>query len=108
MELNEEKLEKLKEIKLNEDLSACRIKFDMKQEPNYGLPHYARIYKNGELQGNPGTINSFIGDTEILIGRWRSINYFAGRGAQYRIYNRALTASEVLQNFDAQRARYEI
>ena len=68
----------------------------------------ARIYKNGELQGNPGTINSFIGDTEILIGRWRSINYFAGRGAQYRIYNRALTASEVLQNFDAQRARYEI
>lgn len=68
----------------------------------------ARIYKNGELQGNPGTINSWIGTTEIFIGRWATTNYFAGRGAQYRIYNRALTASEVLQNFNSQRVRYGI
>jgi len=68
----------------------------------------ARIYKNGVLQPNPGTINSFIGTTEIFLGLWGVNRYFTGRGAQYKIYNRALTDSEVLQNFNAQRARYGI
>jgi hypothetical protein len=67
----------------------------------------ASIYKNGVLQGS-GTIGSFIGTTNILIGRWASSLYFIGNGSNYKIYNRALTASEIEQNFNAQRGRFGI
>jgi hypothetical protein len=69
----------------------------------------ASIYKNGALQGS-GTISSFIGTTNILIGRWATTipNYFVGNGSNYKIYNRALTAAEVRQNFNALRGRYGI
>ena len=68
----------------------------------------AKIYKNGQLQPNPGTINSFIGSAEIQIGKAFASNppHFQGRGALFKIYNRALTSKEVLQNFDAQKVRY--
>jgi hypothetical protein len=67
----------------------------------------ATIYKNGVLQGS-GTIGSFIGTTNILIGRWGSAHYFSGNGSKYKIYNRALTAAEVSQNFNANRSRFGI
>ena len=65
----------------------------------------ASIYKNGVLQGS-GSIASFIGTTNILIGRWASNYYFSGTGSNYKIYNRALTAAEIAQNFNALRGRY--
>ena len=67
----------------------------------------ASIYKNGVLQGS-GTISSFIGTTNILIGRWASAAYFSGTGSNYKVYNRALTAAEIQQNFNATRSRYSI
>jgi len=67
----------------------------------------ATIYKNGESQGS-GTISSFIGTTNILIGRWAGTYNFAGNGAAYYIWNRALSASEVLQNFNAIRDRFGV
>jgi hypothetical protein len=67
----------------------------------------ASIYKNGVLQGS-GTIASFIGTTNILLGRWASTYYFSGTGSNYKIYNRALTAAEIQQNFNALRSRFSI
>ena len=67
----------------------------------------ASIYKNGVLQGS-GSIASFIGTTNILIGRWASNYYFSGNGSNYKIYNRALSAAEIQQNFNATRSRYGI
>lgn len=80
-------------------------------EKNLGATNgTAKIYKNGQLQPNPGTISSFIGSAEIQIGKAFASNppHFQGRGAQFKIYNRTLTSSEVLQNFNSQRVRYEI
>jgi hypothetical protein len=66
----------------------------------------ASIYKNGVLQGS-GTILSFIGTTNILIGRWGGdARYFSGNGSNYKIYNRALSATEILKNYNALRGRY--
>ena len=67
----------------------------------------ASIYKNGVLQGS-GSIASFIGTTNILIGRWASNYYFSGTGSNYKIYNRALTAAEVRQNYNALKGRFSI
>ena len=67
----------------------------------------ASIYKNGVLQGS-GTIASFIGTTNILIGRWASTYYFSGNGSNYKVYNRALSAAEIQQNFNATRSRFSI
>ena len=66
----------------------------------------ASIYKNGILQGT-GTIASFIGTTNILIGRWGG-GLFIGNGSIYKIYNRTLSASEVLQNYNALKARFNL
>ena len=67
----------------------------------------ASIYKDGVLQGT-GTIASFIGTTNILIARWASSYYFVGPGAVYKIYNRTLSAQEILQNYNALRGRYGV
>ena len=67
----------------------------------------ATIYKNGVSQGS-GTISSFIGTTNILLGRWAGGYTFSGNGAVYGIYNRALTATEISQNFNAIRTRFGI
>jgi hypothetical protein len=67
----------------------------------------ATIYKNGIFQGT-GAISSFIGTTNILIGRWASGFYFVGPQAISKIYNRALSPTEIAQNFEATRGRYNV
>jgi hypothetical protein len=67
----------------------------------------ASIYKNGILQGS-GTIASFIGTTNILIGRSLGGGYFIGNGSNYKIYNRVLSSSEVQQNYNALKSRFGI
>ena len=42
------------------------------------------------------------------IGNWTSGNYWAGSIATSQIYNRALSASEIQQNFNAMRGRFGI
>jgi hypothetical protein len=63
------------------------------------------IFKNGVSQGT-GTIQSFIGTTNILIARWAGTYNFQGNGSIYRIYNRVLTQAEVTQNYNAQKGRF--
>ena len=64
-----------------------------------------QIFKNGILQGT-GSIGSFIGTGNIFIGRWSNFYYFRGNGSIYRIYNRVLSASQILQNYKALKGRF--
>lgn len=75
----------------------------------------ATYYRNGASQGSPATTfnnpptNADIGATQNLfiardvgaLGDW-----FSQRVAGVALYNRALTATEIKQNFDADRIRY--
>jgi hypothetical protein len=66
------------------------------------------IYSNGVSVGSTaftGTPNS--GGAGIRIGRrWDLENYFTGNIAISRVYNRALTSTEILQNYNAQKGRF--
>ena len=67
-----------------------------------------KIYLNGSIIANQSLSNM---DTSVSeIGRFSSHNthYLNGNMASYKIYNRELTAAEVLQNFTAQRSRFTI
>lgn len=73
-----------------------------------------KIYVNGQIQSlsqvaaaeNAGNRNFNSGNGRI--GSWRSSNnfYMSMDLAQFRVYNRALTASEILQNYNATKKRY--
>jgi hypothetical protein len=65
----------------------------------------ARIYVNGILVAS-SSVGSFIGTTNILIGKWLNISPLTV--AQASIYNRALTVQEIQNNFNALRGRYGI
>lgn len=70
-----------------------------------------KIYVNGVLDDNQnvtgampaGNYIPYIGENSQAVGR-----YFNGSVAIAQIYNRALSAQEVLQNFNAQRQRFNI
>jgi hypothetical protein len=68
-----------------------------------------RFYKNGvEFAGtkNLGNINGNV--WAVGCTSWASDAKWGGRIAVARIYNKALTAEEVIQNFNAQRGRFGI
>ena len=66
------------------------------------------IYINGVL-GQSIATNANVTTNNVNIGRWQNGGrQYNGNIAQVSIYNRALTAQEVLQNFNATRSRYGI
>ena len=66
----------------------------------------AFIYKNGILQGS-ASIASFIGTTNIQIGK--SWAYFQGGEIPIaKIYNRALSAAEIKQNYNKYKTRFNL
>ena len=69
------------------------------------------LYIDGAQSGLARTAAG-IGDSQpfINLGRWRftQTRYLNGNIADFRIYNRALSAYEVKQNFDYYRARYGV
>ena len=70
----------------------------------------ARIYLNGvqvgsTTSGGPVTLNS---TQPLNIGRRIQGQYYNGNISSTQIYNRALTASEIQQNFNATRSRFGI
>ena len=73
-----------------------------------------KLYKNGVDLGAPQIVAGYTVDgtsvSVIDIGRIRNENFFAyiGRIPNMKIYNRALSASEVLQNYTVQRKRFGI
>jgi hypothetical protein len=66
----------------------------------------ALIYIDGALVASSSSVGSFLGTTNLLLGSWRSVNFLTGNISQVSIYNRALTAQEIQQNFNATKSRY--
>ena len=71
------------------------------------------VLKNGTLQGNAGgdgTISTLRnGDANLNLGRRPYLTgqyHFEGSIPISRIYNRALSASEILQNYNSQKSRF--
>lgn len=67
-----------------------------------------RLYVNGSnvvTTANTTVIQSNTGGFRLM-RRWDTTDYWGGRLAIYRLYNRALTASEVTQNYNADRSRF--
>ena len=74
-----------------------------------GNSNRLKIYLNGTLQSSSyvGTIPSSTTVPGIVIGkRWWASKYSEGSISTLSIYNRSLTAAEVLQNFNAQKSRF--
>jgi hypothetical protein len=67
-------------------------------------------YRNAVLKSS-STITQFnYVNSKLNVGKraWADSGYFNGNIAQVQIYNRALTAAEVSQNFNALRSRFSI
>ena len=69
----------------------------------------ARLYLNGvqtgsTTSGGPVTLNS---TQSLTIGRRVQGNFYDGNIAQVSIYNRALTAQEIQQNYNALKGRFQ-
>jgi hypothetical protein len=75
-----------------------------------------RFYINGKAEGGTHVGNEWTASYSSLdvryIGRYEYnggySRYFNGEIASVRIYDRALTGAEVLQNFNATRSRFGI
>jgi hypothetical protein len=67
-----------------------------------------KLYLNGTQESTSSSTTTFTGNGEILIGSFAGGNLFTGRIAGTQVYSKVLTASEVLQNFNALRGRYGI
>ena len=70
-----------------------------------------RVYVNGSLMGTGSAISGNIStDGTYYLFRTTAGNVAYGRGSLYshKLYNRALTASEIRQNFNATRGRFGI
>jgi hypothetical protein len=65
------------------------------------------LYRNGSSVGTPATTTGNITNTsKTLTVGVRGGQYFGGRIANAKIYNRALTAVEIERNFNALRGRF--
>ena len=66
-------------------------------------------YKNGVLASTQASANDFSGTRNTRIGGGvDQVSTFQGSISLMKIYNRALSAIEVMQNFNAMRERYNI
>ena len=65
-------------------------------------------YTNGIADGTATGFSFNISNLYTTIGNAVTAQYFTGRIAQTLVYNRALSAAEVLQNFNATRTTYGI
>lgn len=67
------------------------------------------LYLNGIQENTSASTTTFTGNGEILVGAYSTgANVFTGRIACASVYNRVLSASEILQNFNALRGRFGV
>jgi len=68
----------------------------------------AFIYLNGVLVATRGSGFSYTGTGPLILGRQGELasEYFGGNISNVLIYNRALSATEVLQNYNATKSRF--
>ena len=68
-----------------------------------------RLYRNGEQVNSSNTTGNITNTFKTLeIGRRGNGSYFNGRLTGQKIYNRALTAAEITQNYNALKSRFEL
>lgn len=66
-----------------------------------------KLYINGTQESTNSNTTTFSGTGGVLIGAYNlGANLFNGRIALAQIYNKTLTASEVLQNYNATKTRF--
>jgi hypothetical protein len=65
-----------------------------------------KLYLNGREDGTSASTTTFTGNQEISIGSYSTANNFTGRIASVQVYNKALTATEIFQNYNATKGRY--
>ena len=70
--------------------------------------NYKRGYINGEEKLTGNTFTSNLPENDQNLGIGGNIRELNGNIAQVSIYNKALTASEIQQNFNALRSRFSI
>lgn len=77
---------------------------------NHNSPYTKQLYRNGvEINGNTiQTQQSYLGTGTLRIGATYSSggSYANGKMSGIKLYNRILTASEILQNYNAQKSRF--
>ena len=65
------------------------------------------LYLNGVSENTNVSTTTFVGNGEILLAAYSTgANVFTGRIACGLIYNRTLTAAEILQNYNVQKTRF--
>lgn len=65
------------------------------------------LYLNGNLESTSASTTTFSGTGGIYIGSYNAAaNLWSGRIAVSTVYNRVLSASEILQNYNAQKSRF--
>jgi hypothetical protein len=72
-----------------------------------------RLYLNGVVTGTTAASSLILNNTGSLYVGQRNdgggnVNFFNGNISTSQIYNRALSASEVLQNYNAQKSRFNL
>ena len=69
----------------------------------------AFIYLNGALVATRGSGFSYTGTGPLILGRQGELTseYFGGNISNVLIYNKALSAAEVLQNYEAQKSKFD-
>ena len=65
-----------------------------------------KLYLNGVEDGTSVDTTTFSGNQEILIGSYGGGNNFTGRIGLIQVYNRTLSAQEILQNYISTKKRY--
>jgi len=65
-----------------------------------------KLYLNGVQEATSVDTTTFTGIGDLSVGSFWGSNFFTGRISIAHIYNRVLSASEILQNFNAQKSRY--
>ena len=66
-----------------------------------------KLYLNGAEEGSDTeTTSNFTTDTNLWIGRYASASYWDGKIAIAHLYNRALTAAEIQQNYRTHKGRF--
>ena len=72
-----------------------------------GIDSQISIYINGiNKVSRTQTVNPASNTNSLLISRGPNSNWFPGKVYTTKLYNRALTPSEVLQNYNAQKGRF--
>lgn len=66
-----------------------------------------KLYENGvQVNTKSQTTNPASNNTKVYIGRDANSQYFPGKIANVKAYNKTLSDSEVLQNYNAQKTRF--